>query len=280
MLDHMRISISLTNFSWSGGLSGLLPVVLAAEDAGVDTVWVPDHLVQADPRASLDEPMLEAYTTLGFLAAHTSRVRLGTMVTGAPYRPPALLIKAVTTLDVLSGGRAWLGIGSGYHETEASMMGLPMPPTAERFERLEEILQLAHRMWAGDESPFEGRHFRLTRPLNIPNATKRPPILIGGMGERKTLRYVAHYGDACNLPDIPDGGATLRRKLAVLAEHCAEAGRPFEDIEKTVSSRFDPATLPARCDELAELGIDHLVLITTGPWTLDAVTALAATMGR
>ena len=276
----MRISLNLTNFSWPGGLSELLPVVLAAEDAGVDTVWVPDHLVQADPFASLDEPMLEAYTTLGFLAAHTSRVRLGTMVTGAPYRPPALLIKAVTTLDVLSGGRAWLGIGSGYHETEASMMGLPMPPVAERFERLEEILRLAHRMWAGDESPFEGRHFRLTRPLNIPNAAKRPPILIGGMGEKKTLRYVARYGDACNLPDIPDGGATLRRKLAVLAEHCAAASREFTEIEKTVSSRFDPDALPSRCDELAELGIDHLVLITTGPWTRDAVDALTRSMRR
>ncbi|WP_459708853.1 TIGR03560 family F420-dependent LLM class oxidoreductase [Actinophytocola sp. KF-1] len=270
----MRISLNLTNFSWPDGVAGLLPVVQAAEDAGVDTVWVPDHLIQADPFASVEEPVLEAYTTLGFLAARTARVRLGTMVTGAPYRPPALLIKAVTTLDVLSGGRAWLGIGSGYHEAEASMMGLPMPPVAERFERLEEILRLAHRMWAGDESPFEGRHYRLTRPLNIPNAAKRPPILIGGSGEKKTLRYVARYGDACNLPDIPDGGATLRHKLAVLAAHCAEEGRPFEAVEKTVASRFDPATLPDRVAELSALGVDHLVLITTGPWTVEAVTSI------
>ena len=157
----MRVSINLTNYSWPGGPQELGPelarIAGKAEQAGVDTVWLPDHLLQADPTAgSGDTEMLEAYTTLGFLAARTERVRLGTMVTGVTFRPPALLVKAVTTLDVLSGGRAWLGLGAGYHGEEAEAMGLPLPPTAERFERLEETLAIAMRMWAGDETPFAG----------------------------------------------------------------------------------------------------------------------------
>jgi F420-dependent oxidoreductase-like protein len=277
MLSVMRISVNLTNFSWSDGIDSLGPVVRAADRAGLDTVWVSDHLVQAAPFSSLDEPMLEAYTTLGYLAASTESVRLGTMVTAATYRAPALLVKAVTTLDVLSGGRAWLGIGSGYHEEEARMMGLPLPATAERFEHLEETLRLALRMWAGDESPFNGKHHTLARPLNHPNSITRPhpPILIGGMGEKKTLRLVAQYGDACNLPDIPDGGVTIRRKLDVLRRHCDDVGRDYDDIEKTVSSRFDPDTFDDRCAELSAMGIDHVVLITNGPWTVEAIDALS-----
>jgi alkanesulfonate monooxygenase SsuD/methylene tetrahydromethanopterin reductase-like flavin-dependent oxidoreductase (luciferase family) len=165
----MRVSINVTNYSWPGGPPGLgaelARLARAADQAGLDTVWVSDHLVQADPTAAPgDTEMLEGYTTLGFLAAQTERVRLGTMVTGVTFRPPALLVKAVTTLDVLSGGRAWLGIGAGYQEEEAQAMGLPLPPVAERFERLEETLQIAARMWAGDDAPFVGRHYRLRRP--------------------------------------------------------------------------------------------------------------------
>jgi F420-dependent oxidoreductase-like protein len=276
MLNVMRISVNLTNFSWSDGVGQLGPVVRAADQARLDTVWVSDHLVQAAPFSSLDEPMLEAYTTLGYLAANTESVRLGTMVSAATYRAPAMLIKAVTTLDVLSGGRAWLGIGSGYHENEARMMGLPLPTTSARFEHLEDTLRLALRMWAGDETPFAGTHHTLARPLNHPNSVTRPhpPILIGGMGEKKTLRLVAQYGDACNLPDIPDGGVTIRRKLDVLRRHCDDVGRDYDDIEKTVSSRFDPDTFDIRCAELSELGVDHVVLITNGPWTVAAIDAL------
>src|SRR5918996_6079609 len=183
----MRVSISLTNYSWPDGLApNLGRVVEAADRAGLDTVWVADHLIQADPTVPPDDTeMLEAYTTLGFLAARTERVRLGTMVTGVTFRPPALLVKAVTTLDVLSGGRAWLGLGAGYHGEEAEAMGLPLPPVAERFERLEETLQIAARMWAGDDAPFEGRHYQLARPLGIPTPTQRPhpSVLIGGAGE-------------------------------------------------------------------------------------------------
>jgi len=158
----VRLSISLTDFSWPGGEEALVRelgrVASAAEDAGLHTLWVADHLLQAAPGSAPDSPMLEAYTTLGYLAARTQRIRLGTMVTAATYRPAALLVKAVTTLDVLSGGRAWLGIGAGYHEEEARALGLPLPPMRERFDRLEDTLEIALRMWAGDASPFTGRH--------------------------------------------------------------------------------------------------------------------------
>jgi len=162
------------------------------------------------------------------------------------------------------------------------MMGLPLPSTGERFERLEETLRLAIQMWSGDETAFEGNHYRLERPVNSPNSIRRPhpPILIGGTGERKTLRLVAKYANACNLFDIPDGGKTVTRKLAVLAEHCEAVGRPYDDIEKTLSTRLEPGESPdsfvQRCRALAALGIEHAVVITAGPWTDDAVACLAA----
>jgi F420-dependent oxidoreductase-like protein len=284
----MRLSLNLTSYSWSERPSAiatrLSEVVRAADEAGLDTVWVSDHLLQADPTHAEDAEMLEAYTTLGFLAARSERVRLGTMVTGVTYRPPALLVKAVTTLDVLSGGRAWLGIGAGYHSSEAQAMGLPLPAVTERFERLEDTLRLALQMWAGDDTEFSGRHYQLQRPVNSPNSLRRPhpPILIGGMGERRTLRLVARYADACNLFDIPDGGHTVRHKLAVLAEHCAAAGRPYSDIEKTISTRLNPGE-PAemfsqRCSALAELGIEHVVVLAPAPWDDDALATLAGTV--
>jgi F420-dependent oxidoreductase-like protein len=283
----MRVSIAVTNYSWPGGPgqlgAELARLVRGADQAGVDTVWVVDHLLQADPTAPPDDTeMLEAYTTLGFLAAQTERVRLGTMVTGVTFRPPALLVKAVTTLDVLSGGRAWLGIGAGYHGPEADAMGLPLPPVAERFERLEETLQIAARMWAGDDAPFAGRHYRLERATGSPPPMQRPhpPVLIGGTGERKTLRLVARYADACNLFDIPDGGRAVTRKLAVLARHCEQVGRPYDRIEKTLSTRLqegEPADgFVARCGAAAALGIEHLVVLTPGPWTADLLAVLAA----
>jgi F420-dependent oxidoreductase-like protein len=279
----VRISLNVTNFSWPGDIApNLAEVARAADEAGIDTVWVGDHLLQADPTAAPEQEMLEGYTTLGFLASCTSRVRLGTMVTAATYRAPALLVKAVTTLDVLSAGRAWLGIGAGYHEQEAEDFGLDLPVVKrERFERLEETLRLAVRMWSGDDSPFTGRHTRAGHPVNNPGPLTRPhpPVLIGGMGERRTLRLVAELGNACNLPDIPDGGATVCRKLEVLAAHCAAVGRPYEEIEKTLSTRWSPGEsaddLAGRCATYAEWGIQHLVLITTGPWTASSVSTLA-----
>ena len=268
----MRFSISVTDFSWASPLTEeLTRVAGAAEDAGLDTVWVADHLLQADPHSTAGSAMLEAYTTLGFLAARTSRVGLGTMVSAVTFRPPALLIKAVTTLDALSGGRARFGVGTGHHGGEARAMGLPFPPVAERFERLEETIRLAFQMWAGDESPFAARHHRLERPVGNPRPARRPRVLIGGTGEKKTLRLVAQYADACNLFDIPDGGRTVRHKLDVLARHCAALGRPYEKIDKTISTRLSPGESPQsfarRCAELAGWGIDHAVVITAGPWS-------------
>ncbi len=283
----MRISVGVTNYSWQSGPQGigseLVRLVRAADQAGVDTVWVVDHMIQADPNAAPDErDMLEAYTTLGYIAGHTERVRLGAMVTGVTFRPPALLVKAVTTLDVLTDGRAWLGIGAGYHGDEAQAMGLPLPAVAERFERLEETLQIAARMWAGDEAPFDGTHYRMRHPIGIPRPAQRPhpPILIGGAGERRTLRLVAQYADACNLFDIPDGGQTVRHKLEVLARHCEDVGRPYEAIEKTLSTRLEAGEssdeLIRRCAGAAALGIEHMVVSKAGPWTVEALATLAA----
>ena len=218
----MRISISVTNYDGAD----LREIARAAGDASVDTLWVTDHLIQADPHASPDGAMLEAYTTLGYLAAVSERVRLGAMVSPVTFREPALLVKAVTTLDVLSGGRAWLGIGAGYQQDEAAALGLPLPPAGDRFERLGETLRIALAMWAGDQQPIHGAHYQLAHPTCYPPPATRPhpPILIGGTGERHTLRLVAQYGDACNLFDIPDGGRTVRHKLDVLAQHCERAG--------------------------------------------------------
>jgi len=281
----MRISLSITNVSWPGGAAALpgslATIAAAAEDAGLDTVWLADHLFQADPASEPGEPALEAYTALGFLAGRTSRVRLGTLVTGAIFRAPSLLVKAVTTLDVLSGGRAWLGIGTGYNDTEAAAMGIDMPPVPVRLDRLADTLDLARRMWAGDESPFEGRTTRLERPIGSPRpiTSPHPPVLIGGTGPRRTLRLVAEQADACNLFDIPDGGVAVRRQLDVLAGHCAAVGRPFDEIEKTITAALHPGETPEgfveRCHALAELGIQHAIVITRGrPWTTGDVRTI------
>jgi F420-dependent oxidoreductase-like protein len=273
----MKLSVSVTSYSWPDGTADRL-VSLASflDGTAVDTLWVADHLLQVDPASQLDEPMLEAYTTLGFLAAATSRIRLGTMVTAATFRAPALLIKAVTTLDVLSRGRAWLGIGAGYNGEEARAMGLFLPDTAERFARMTEVLRLARQMWAGDETPFRGEYVNLERPVGGPRpvTTPRPPVLIGGTGELRTLRLVAEYGDACNLFDVPDGGAAIRRQLAVLDGHCADVGRPAEEVERTVTTALQPDEsadqLADRCRALGDVGIDHVVVIARGRPLVDA----------
>jgi alkanesulfonate monooxygenase SsuD/methylene tetrahydromethanopterin reductase-like flavin-dependent oxidoreductase (luciferase family) len=246
----VRLSLSITEYPHGDIRGHLARIVRAADEGGLDTVWVADHLFQAAPGTSRDDPMLEAYATLGYLAGRSERVRLGAMVSPVTYRPPALLRKAVESLDALSGGRAWLGVGAGYHEEEARRVALDLPPLAERFERLERFLQQA------------AIH----------------PILIGGTGERRTLRLVAQYADACNVFDIPDGGETIRRKLDVLRRHCEAVGRPYGEIEKTVSTRLNPGeTVAGRLTYLESLGLDHAVFITSGPWSEDQVAALSAT---
>lgn len=288
----MRVSISVTNFSWPEERRGLgeqlADTAAAADRGGLYGVWVADHLLQVDPYGARpgETEMLEAYTTLGYLAARTSRVRLGTLVSAVTFRPPALLVKALTTLDVLSRGRAMFGVGAGYQGDEAAAMGLPLPPLAERFDRLEETLQIALRMWRGDASPYHGRHYQLDRPVCSPTPASRPhpPILIGGTGEKRTLPLVARYADACNVFDIPDGGQTVRHKLGVLRRLCDEIGRPYHEIEKVISTRLQPgepsSSFVTRCATFAELGIEHVCALTTGPWTGDRIATLAEVVGQ
>ena len=225
--------------------------------------WTTSSSSRGSAQPKLD--MLEAYTTLGFIAAHTSRARLGTMVTGVTYRHPAILVKQVTALDVLSGGRAWMGIGAAWFEREHLGLGVPFPPLSERFERLEEAIQIALQMWSDDNGPYRGKHYQLAETLNSPQALTKPhpPILIGGSGEKKTLKLVARYADACNLfGDLP----TVRHKLDVLRRHCEAEGRNYDDIEKTVLISFDlgpdgsaAGQLVQRLGAFAEAGVQTVI---------------------
>jgi F420-dependent oxidoreductase-like protein len=271
----MKVGLHIADFTWDGGPPALGPrlgeIARRAEEAGVDRVSVMDHVWQIGPLGPPEHEMLEAYTALGFLAAVTSRVKLLTVVTAVVYREPGLLAKAVTTLDVLSGGRAMLGIGAAWNEEESRGLGLFFPPMAERFERLEEALRICQQMWSDDDGPFEGKHYHLARTLNSPQALSRPhpPILIGGQGERKTLLLVARYADACNLFDTPE----LAHKLDVLRGHCAAEGRDYDAIEKTVQVRYDLGDNGERVEqtiehlhELSELGfrVAHGTLAQVG----------------
>jgi F420-dependent oxidoreductase-like protein len=262
----MKLGLHIPDFTWDGGapaLAGhLAEVARRAEQAGVDRVSVMDHVWQIGHLGPPEHEMLEAYTALGWLAAKTERVKLLTVVTAVVYREPGLLAKAVTTLDVLSGGRAMLGIGAAWNEEESRGLGLPFPPTAERFERLEEALRIMLQMWSDDEGPFEGKHYHLARTLNSPQSLSRshPPILVGGSGEKKTLRLVAKYADSCNI--IGSDTGQLAHKLDVLRQHCANEGRNYDEIEKTAQTRFDLGANGENVErtieylhELAELGI-------------------------
>jgi F420-dependent oxidoreductase-like protein len=267
----VNVGLQIADYTWDGSDhlgSTLAQIATTAEAAGFSMIGVPDHLWQVSPWVGpVEHEMLECYTTLAFFAGHTSRVQLTAMVTGAHVRHPSLLAKIVTTLDVLSGGRAWLGIGAGYYEDEARGLGIELPPVAQRFERLEETLQICLQMWEGDhgdDAPFKGRHFELERALNSPQVltSPHPPILIGGAGERKTLRLVARYADACGLFPTPD----LPHKLDVLRAHCEREGRSYDDIHKTCGWNFDLGENGSNTDEtiqqlqrLAGLGIQTVI---------------------
>ncbi|GAA2649494.1 LLM class F420-dependent oxidoreductase [Paractinoplanes durhamensis] len=237
----MKLGLHISNFTWPDGAPRLATVLAdvasAADEAGFERISVMDHVWQIGVNGPPEMDMLEAYTALGFLAAHTKTAKLLTLVTGVSYRDPGLLAKAVTTLDVLSGGRAILGIGAAWNSEESKGLGLFFPSTKERFERLEETLQICRRMFDGDETAFEGKHYQLGRLLNVPKplAEGRLPILIGGGGEKKTLLLVAKYADATNLFPGPD----VQHKLDVLKAHCDTVGRDYDEIEKTVMYRFD-----------------------------------------
>ena len=237
----MKLGLQIPYFTWPGGPeklgSRLAEVAQAADEAGFEWIGVMDHFWQIRSVGAAKLEMLEAYTTLGYLAGHTRRAKLLAIVGGAPYRHPGVLAKQVTTLDVLSGGRAWLGIGAAWNEDEAAGLGIPFPPLKERMELLEDTVQVCLRMWSEDEEPFEGRHVRLGRPLNSPQALTKPhpPIMIGGMGEKKTLRLVARYAQACNLFPTP----VMAHKLDVLKAHCETEGRNYDEILKTCMWNFD-----------------------------------------
>lgn len=260
----MKLGLHPMKFTWPGGPAAIGPtladVIDRSEAAGIHSFWPMDHFFQIPVAGQAGEPMLEGWATLAWAAGRTRSLELGTLVTGVHCRHPGLLAKLVTTLDVLSGGRAWLGIGAGWNEEESRGLGVPFPPLAERFERLEESLQILNRMFDGDATPYVGKHYQLDHPMNIPGPVRRPPIMIGGGGERKTLRLVAQYADACNLFEQ----AVLERKLDVLRGHCEDAGRPYDAIVKTTTGRLgedrDLGRAVERFAALAELGIDLAIV--------------------
>ena len=272
----MKVGLQIPSYTWPGGPEAIAPtlgaIVRTADDVGFDSIWVMDHFFQIRGVGRPEEPMLEGMTTLGFMAAHSARARLGLMVGGVHYRAPGLWVKATTTLDVLSGGRAWLGIGAAWNEDESRSLGFPFPPLGERFEWLEDTLRLAHAAWTGDhgtDGPLDGRHLHARRVLNSPQAISRPrvPIMVGGGGEKKTLRLVAQYADACNVFGSPE---TIARKYAILDTHCAAVGRDPAEIERSTlqSVRLGPpgharteSTAQAidRFGELSDAGAEHVI---------------------
>jgi F420-dependent oxidoreductase-like protein len=283
----MKFGLQVNSFTWPGGANAIGPtlarVTRAADEVGFDSIWVMDHFFQIRGLGPPEAPMLEGMTALGFMAANSERARLGLMVGGIHYRLPGLWIKAATTLDVLSGGRAWFGIGAAWNEEESVALGFPFPPLRERFEMLEETLQMAHAMWSGGSGSGEshaGRHFVASRLLNSPQAISRPriPIMIGGGGERKTLRLVAQYGDACN---VFGDAERIAHKYAVLREHCDRLGRSYDEIERSTLQSVDlTATstdeLVDRFGRLGEAGAQHILFSVRGvsdPSTLERIGA-------
>jgi F420-dependent oxidoreductase-like protein len=268
----MKLGLQLPSFTWPGGAADLAPTLArigpAAEGAGFASLWVMDHFFQIEMIGKPEEPMLEGYSALNFLAAVTKQIRLGTLVTGVIYRYPGILVKTVTSLDVLSGGRAYFGIGAGWYEREAVGLGVPFPPLKERFERLEETLQIALQMWSGKVASYSGKHYHLAETLNVPQPISQPhpPILIGGAGEKKTLPLVAKYGDACNLYAF-ENLEVLRAKLDVLRQNCDAIGRPYDEIERTAVGRLEVGhgAASARqaieyCRSVSDAGIQHLIV--------------------
>lgn len=281
----MNIGLQIAQFNFPGGESGIGPgfaaLARAADAGGFASLWVMDHFFQIDYNGPADQPMLEAYSALSFAAGITTNVKLGALVTGVTYRHPGLLAKTVSTLDVLSGGRAYLGIGAAWFEREHRALGVPFPPLAERFERLEEAVQIVEQMWSENNAAYTGTHYQLAETLNVPTTISRPhpPVLIGGGGEKKTLRLVARFADACNLFASPE----LPRKLDVLKAHCSALGRDYAEIEKTTLTRAypqhgKPETIEPVLEEIAyqaSLGIDQVIL-NMGNLTDPTIVELAA----
>jgi F420-dependent oxidoreductase-like protein len=267
----MKIGLQIPRFTWPGGAAAIAPtlkqIAQTADQGGFHSLWVMDHYFQLPGLGQPDEPMLEGYSALTYLAAVTEKVKLGTLVTGVIYRQPAFLVKQVTNLDVLSRGRAYFGVGAGWFEREAKGLGFPFPPVKTRFEWLEETLQIAQQMWSGEVKPYAGKHFQLAEAIcsPLPVSQPHPPIMIGGMGEQKTLRLVAKYANACNL-FMRVGLDVVKDKLAILQQHCQAVGRPYDDIERTSlgTVHLAPGEMTTdevinTCRELAGVGIQHAV---------------------
>lgn len=274
-IPHFRPSTPQTRRAW------LKDTAQTLEAGGFYSVWVMDHFFQlgqwlGDPTTE----MMEGYTTLGYLAGVTEKLRLGLMVGGVIYRYPAIVVKMISTLDVLSGGRMYFGIGAAWYEYESQSLGLPFPEKKVRFELLEEQLQIAHRMFSGDTSPFHGKHAHMEMPFNNPQPIQQPhpPILIGGMGPKKTLRYIAKYGDACNFFGRT-GEDKLKESLDILRGHCEDVGRPYEEIEKTVLDTLDftngKPDAAARAAELKSWGFEHVIFNVLGDYSEENVRYLA-----
>jgi F420-dependent oxidoreductase-like protein len=271
----MKIGLQIDSFTWPGGTASIGPtlarVARQADDVGFDSIWVMDHFFQIRGVGPAEDPMLEGWTTLGFLAANTSRARLGLMVGGVHYRWPGLWVKAATTLDVLSGGRAWLGIGAAWNQEESQGLGFPFPPLGERFEMLDETLQIAHQMFEGErgsEGQFHGRQYHASRLMNSPQSISRPrvPIMIGGGGERKTLRLVAQYADATN---VFGGPTAIHHKYEVLRQHCEDIGRDPNEIERSTLQGINlaaesPSQTIDRFGELSDAGAQHIIVSVRG----------------
>jgi F420-dependent oxidoreductase-like protein len=277
----VKLGLQISSFTWPGGDAAiaetLARICRTADDAGFDSIWVMDHLFQIRSVGEVEEPMLEGTTALGFMAAHTERARLGLMVGAVPYRFPGVWVKSVTTLDVLSGGRAWFGIGAAWNVEESRSLGIPFPDLPDRFALLADTLQMAHLAFSddrGSQAPFSGRRIRAGRLLNSPQALSKPrvPIMVGGGGERSTLRLVARYADACNVFGGPD---VLRHKFEVLREHCSDVGRDYNEIERTNLSTISitpdgsrgsltPAGFVERLGNWAEAGSHHTIVAVRG----------------
>jgi F420-dependent oxidoreductase-like protein len=293
----VKLGLQISSFTWPGGDAQIGPtlarIVQAADEVGFDSIWLMDHLFQIRSVGEVEEPMLDGMTALGFMAAHSRRARLGLMVGAVPYRYPGLWIKATTTLDVLSGGRAWFGIGAAWNVAEATGLGIPFPELPDRFALLADTLQMAHLAWQGvrgSESSFDGRRVRAGRLLNSPQALSRPrvPIMVGGGGERTTLRLAARYADACNVFGGPD---MLRHKYAVLRTHCAAIGRPFDEIERTNLSSVSitpdgarntttPAEFVDRLGAWAEAGSQHTIFSVRGVWDVSKLELIGRDVVR
>lgn len=277
----MDFSTHIYNFTLPGESAAIAPILAEtariAEQSGARSITLMDHWFQMENFGGVNEPMLEGYTALGYLAAVTERVKLGLLVTGVTYRHPGLLAKIVSTLDVLSGGRAILGLGAAWYEREHRGLGVPYPALGERFERLEETLQICRQMWSDDDGPFEGKHYQLAETICRPQPIQHPhpPILIGGMGEKKTLKLVAQYGDACNL--FPAGEEVVRHKLQVLNRHCEDVERDPATVRRTMQAPGnavdDPDAFLAQVQKYAALGIDSISVSPKGPDPVGWVTA-------